>query len=346
MSKVIDEILQALTNLGGKATTNEILDEVEKIRSTKFHGPERGNFRSYMHIYYAKFRTPEGAPYYEKLDRGLWALNGSGHFVDTNKTAIYKSKAAEKSRPRTIAYEDVQNSLRTIREYKDYYDPTSDEWSSYIYEIFHVLGFNTEKVSPRLFLLKPMGSSIRQALVVHSHPSENETWIAPEISWTSYLHFASSHYQVDWGIHTNGLRLEIFNFKRNRMDTVAVYQNFGQIVENEDIEAFFNVYKMFNLIDTSPIIDNNASEKKSIVENDEAEISWKDQVYIALQNLGGEASLAELYECIENNPLRKLSPTYQSTIRWTLQQYCSETQQFGGKEDLFRQVDKGRWKIA
>lgn len=346
-SKVLEEILQALSNLGGKAATNEILDEVERIRAYNFSESERGNYRSYLHIYYSKFRAPDGGPYYAKVGRGVWALNGNTYITEASKNnASNNSSAAAKARPQTIAIDDVQNSLRTIREYKDYYDPASDEWSNYIYEIFHVLGFNTEKINSRLFLLKSMGSSSRQALVIHSHPSENETWIAPEISWKSYLYFAASHYQVNWGIHTNGLRLEIFNFKRNRMDSVAVYQNFGKIVEDENIEAFFNVYKMFNLIDTSPIIDNNTSEKKSIVENDDGEISWKDQVYIALQNLGGEASLAELYEYIENNPLRKLSPTYQSTIRWILQQYCSETQQFGGKEDIFRQVDKGRWKIA
>ncbi len=345
MSKVIDEIVQALQNLGGQGSTGEILDEVERIRATHLSEQERDNFRSYVHIYYKRFRNASGEPYFKKLAPGIWAVNDGTRSVEVNKVATTRSRSKEISRPRTIAYDDVHNALRTIREYKDYYDPTSDEWANYIYEIFHVLGFNTEKVDNRLFLLKAMGGSTREAIVAHSHPSENDTWIAPEVSWKSHLHFAASHYQVDWSIHTNGLRLEIFNSKRNKMVSVAVYQNFGEIVESENTESFFKIYKMFNVIDNSSSIENNTFDKSPITSNGDSEISWKDQVYIALQSLGGEASLAELYEYIETNPLRTLSQTFQATIRWILQQHCAENEQFGGKEELFRQVEKGRWKI-
>lgn len=247
MSKVIDEIVQALHNLGGQGSTSEILDEVEKIRSTKFSEQERDNFRSYVHIYYNRFRNANGEPYFLKLDRGIWAVNdGTREVLDIPKqvTPVRKPKVAAEE-TKVISFETVLNSLKTIKEYREFYDPNSAEWSDYMYEIFHVLGFGTEKIDSRMFFLKPMSSATRSALVLSSMPSEDYVWIASDISWNAYLQLAANYHEVEWGIHTNGLRLDIFKYKSGKANLVASYEHFSQIIEEENLEVFFKVYKTF-----------------------------------------------------------------------------------------------------
>ncbi len=74
--------------------------------------------------------------------------------------------------------------------------------------------------------------------------------------------------------------------------------------------------------------------------------SWKDEVVVALRALGGEASLSEIYDFIENNSIRNLPETWKATVRYTLQLNSSDTETFKrGGEDLFRHLGKGRWGL-
>jgi hypothetical protein len=49
-------------------------------------------------------------------------------------------------------------------------------------------------------------------------------------------------------------------------------------------------------------------------------ITWKELVLRTLRELGGEAGLKELYEAISHHPKILTNPTYQATIRRTLQE--------------------------
>lgn len=53
-------------------------------------------------------------------------------------------------------------------------------------------------------------------------------------------------------------------------------------------------------------------------------ITWKELVIRTLKELGGEASLAELYAALSNHPKRLENPTFQATIRRTLQESEAE----------------------
>lgn len=74
--------------------------------------------------------------------------------------------------------------------------------------------------------------------------------------------------------------------------------------------------------------------------------SWKDEIVNALSSLGGEASLAEIYDYIASNSHRNLPKTWQATVRYTLQLNSSDTDTFRkGGNDLFKHLGKGQWGL-
>jgi hypothetical protein len=75
------------------------------------------------------------------------------------------------------------------------------------------------------------------------------------------------------------------------------------------------------------------------------ERTWKDEVRNALEALGGEAHLSEIYDHIEDTTSRKLAETWRATVRRTLQRYSSDTETFRGDEDLFCRLDRGYWGL-
>ena len=79
--------------------------------------------------------------------------------------------------------------------------------------------------------------------------------------------------------------------------------------------------------------------------NNDLQTSWKDEVIIALKSLGGTASLQSIYEYVSFRTRRKLTPSWQSSIRKTIYINSSDTEIFNGKEDLFKNLDKGIWQL-
>jgi len=79
--------------------------------------------------------------------------------------------------------------------------------------------------------------------------------------------------------------------------------------------------------------------------NVELQYSWKEEVIKALEELGGSGTLDEIYNYIERNTTRKLADSWKSSVRKTIYLYSSDTEVYLGKEDLFKRVDKGIWKL-
>lgn len=75
--------------------------------------------------------------------------------------------------------------------------------------------------------------------------------------------------------------------------------------------------------------------------------TWKDEAKRALENLGGEASLKEIYEEVEKTTTRKITRTYQASIREALERNSSDSQAFNGKEDIFysKGIGSGIWGL-
>lgn len=67
-----------------------------------------------------------------------------------------------------------------------------------------------------------------------------------------------------------------------------------------------------------------------LVMADFTQLTWRELVLRALEELGGEATLSELYETLKAHPKREKNRTYKATIRRTVQESA-------------RQVDLGKW---
>lgn len=76
------------------------------------------------------------------------------------------------------------------------------------------------------------------------------------------------------------------------------------------------------------------------------EPSWSSELSRALEALGGEASLADIYGYVEANSSRDLTENWQAIARYTLQKNTPGTKTHSrGGNDLFRRVGKGRYAL-
>ena len=77
-------------------------------------------------------------------------------------------------------------------------------------------------------------------------------------------------------------------------------------------------------------------------------MTWKQLVTQALENLGGEAFLSEIYRYIMENSIREFPNSWQAIIRRTLETNSSDSVSFDGQEDLYYSVDgigNGKWGL-
>jgi hypothetical protein len=73
--------------------------------------------------------------------------------------------------------------------------------------------------------------------------------------------------------------------------------------------------------------------------------NWKEEVVNALEALGGQAHLSNIYEYIQRTTTRELPSSWQAIIRRTLQHYSSDSGIYRGKEDLFSRQGGGYWAL-
>ncbi|TCL45235.1 PIN domain-containing protein [Harryflintia acetispora] len=101
------------------------------------------------------------------------------------------------------------------------------------------------------------------------------------------------------------------------------------------------VYLAFSMIDIE--MDQRAMEA-------EDNIRWVDIIIQALEQLGGRATLAEIYEECKDlialfHPDKFSNATIDSTIRRTIYQHSSDVTAYLGKDDVFHRVSSGVWEL-
>ena len=76
--------------------------------------------------------------------------------------------------------------------------------------------------------------------------------------------------------------------------------------------------------------------------------TWKEEIIESLKDLGGEATLEEIYEQIDARGNRELTDSFKNTVRGVIYRASSDSEHFQGTEDLFYSVDgkgNGRWGL-
>ncbi len=76
---------------------------------------------------------------------------------------------------------------------------------------------------------------------------------------------------------------------------------------------------------------------------------WKDYVFEALQKLGGEADLAQIYRMVgqlRSERGEREIESLEATVRQTLEAHSSDSLNYReGRDDLFRRTARGRWAL-
>ena len=72
--------------------------------------------------------------------------------------------------------------------------------------------------------------------------------------------------------------------------------------------------------------------------------TWVEDIVQALENLGGQATLTQIYEEVKRIRLEPLPDSFKASIRERIEAYSSDSTNFKGK-DLFKRIDKGVWAL-
>ena len=166
------------------------------------------------------------------------------------------------------SFETIANLFNTVKQYREYAKPETPAWEEYNHEVFHVLGFHTNKIEARILSLGLIGKEKEKpkALVCLIRPEENFTEIIPDIKWVSHLFYIARYHEVEWGILTNGVEIKIFNFGKKTIPDAFFWCNLDGILENNRLDSFFTIYKIFVYIKglkSQPVALMNVIQKQN-----------------------------------------------------------------------------------
>jgi len=264
----VEDILQALKDMGGKGSLNEIYDRVALIRKEPMPPTWKSSVRERIEAHSRDSKNFRGKHYFTKLDKGIWALsdfispNVPGQIIEEeihnsimeNNSTITENGLFIGKELLKFSLEDSLESIsilfQTIKEYREYADKDNiAAWFEYIHDIFSILGLNMIKISQRLFKLQDMGVDHEpKALVCVVGPYEDYENIAYEVTCESYLLYASKFHNLDWVILTNGLQFKVINYSDDKEKQKFFQMEFDEAIQKGNINSFFTFYKILNVI--------------------------------------------------------------------------------------------------
>ena len=241
----IEVIIKVMENHGGQASLVQIYKEAEDIKG----GPLPLAYKETIgkNIYSNTSNNPNytGKDLFKRVSNGVWALQDSLTVPQASQLIRVKYPPSIKNTSLLDSREDVANALRTIKQYREYQHPGSPSWLDYIKELIHVLGFSTKEQDPRLYTLSLMGSETPKVALLFIQAGEEIEGIVPGFTWKTHLRYAANNFHVRWGILTDGLHLDVFNFDNNGVNKIVSWPNFDEIISNEDLSSFASVYNVF-----------------------------------------------------------------------------------------------------
>ena len=95
-------------------------------------------------------------------------------------------------------------------------------------------------------------------------------------------------------------------------------------------------------VKNSRIHDENALQYQTM-----GKIRWVDDIKAALIELGGEATLQEIYKKVKDIRLRSgrsWTAAAEATIRRTIEDHSSDSENFRG-DDIFKKIGRGKWAL-
>lgn len=253
MATWVEDIRQSLQNLGGEASLSEIYAEVKRVRVEHLPQSWKAVINGTLQRYSSDSKIFNGKDYFYKADIGVWGLRDTPIIskVSPSKSRRRKKRKKPKSRfVEQVSPVEVQMTLSTLNDYRTYYHPEGDNWGDYIDQIFYILGFTIKKIDDYHQLIGKIGSDLSPSAVVFTPKVSHDfdTAIA-DIKWEDLLFYAACHFQLSFGIITNGLKLKIIDYQTNAPQ-VHAWLNFDEIVTNQYSHSFHEIYFMMTTMKT------------------------------------------------------------------------------------------------
>ncbi|MBI9045409.1 MAG: DUF4268 domain-containing protein [Anaerolineaceae bacterium] len=270
MATWVEDIVQALTNLGGQAELNQIYNEVKRIRRSPLPKTWKGCIQERLEAHCPGYKHFKGKDYFRKLDYGIWSLSENIKMDPPSQISSQHNDFSTTHHSDTESHEELLTKLRTIKQYRDYQNPQDQDWNNYIEVVFHILGFTTKELNQRLLTLHGMGSNdFPKAIVMLSRPGENFDEIIPGLRWESHLFFAAKYHQIGWGIITNGLQLIFYDCRGSEPKQTSSWSDLDEIIRNELANRFYNLNGEFSKLNNiiSEQSQNSSIKSKSKVES-------------------------------------------------------------------------------
>ena len=148
----------------------------------------------------------------------------------------------------------------------------------------------------------------------------------------------------------------LLSYEMEQKEDLIIVSNDKTFAKNSE----FLIAEYKRKVEKTLVLCNNISDAYRVVgvtlSNDviqaEESFTWTDIIVTALTNLGGEATLSEIYN--EANDILYYNDCYsklqnkakESTIRGILQRFSSDFPgAYNGRKDLFHQVSEGVWSL-
>lgn len=253
-SWVVD-IVQALTNLGGEAHRKEIIEEVKRIRTEPLPLRLEETIQRTIQNNSSDSKGFKGNDLFQKMGDGFWRLRDQSlASLATSPSPKKKPNVSVHNSPPQSS-EEITNILRTIKEYRDYFDPESPNWRDYIAALFQILGFSTKNENIVPMKLHLLGSDDHiVAIVWNMSPGEDPENLWSSTDFENALSIIAESFHTPWVVVTNGVYLKIIQFNRKRVMQRFFWQYFDTVVIQEQFETFNQIFKVISLIksDSNP----------------------------------------------------------------------------------------------
>ncbi|MHA1748366.1 MAG: hypothetical protein ACTSYF_06940 [Promethearchaeota archaeon] len=247
MATWVEDIRQALQNLGGEASLSEIYGEVKQIRVEPLPRTWKAGVRERIESHSSDSKNFKGKDYFYKADVGVWGLRDNPiitKFSKPKSKRIKNQKKPKSSSFEKVSPEEVSMLLSTLNDYRSYYHPESENWGDYLDQVFYILGFNINKIDDYHQLIGKMGSELSPLAVVFTPKmSQDFDTAISDIKWEDLLFYAAHYFQVPFGIITNGLELKIVDY-RSKDPQIHAWLNFDEIVTNQYSHSFYEIYSI------------------------------------------------------------------------------------------------------
>jgi len=267
MATWVEDVIQALDNLGGKASLSEIYEEVERIRVEDLPSTWKAAIRRTLQDHWTESPGYKGKDYFRRYATGVWMLSNQPGAPPKKNVQIRARKKSKKIRDESPS-ESIKNVFTSIQEFREYSHPIDfSSWEKYILDVFHLVGLGTKTLDSNIFELSDInGKKAPIAVLAIIPPTKNLEDIGAGTYWQKFIYDISVSIGVGWGILTDGFYLRIIDCRAKSPRKKFLSFDFDGVVTNQDIKKFEKIHQELQRLKTNGAAYRNKDNIRQAVQ--------------------------------------------------------------------------------